>query len=54
VGAEHTIYVPTADVLGNPSQAAFYAYTPAVTVDNNDDADIIADEAIAALVEVEQ
>jgi len=53
-GAEHTIYVPTADVLGNPSQAAFYAYTPAVTVDNNDDADIIADEAIAALVEVEQ
>ncbi len=52
-GAEHTIYVPTADVLGNTSQAAFYAYTPAVTVDNNDVAYIIADEAIAALVEVE-
>ena len=52
-GAEHTLYVPTADVLGNPSQAAFYSYTPAVTVDHSHAENIAEEDVIAALVEVE-
>lgn len=54
-GVEHTIYVPTADPLGNPAEQAFYRYTPKVTVDDTKDTELATDDdVLPVLVEVEQ
>ena len=54
-GAEHTIFVPTANPLGNASEIPFYSYTPQVTDDDTQDADteINDEDALPLLVEVE-
>lgn len=53
-GAEHTIYVPTANTLGAASEIPFYSYTAQVTADNSLDAVAVNDEDILPLlVEVE-
>lgn len=53
-GAEHTIYVPTANPLGAASEIPFYSYAPQVTADNTQDAAAETDEdALPLLVEVE-
>lgn len=53
-GAEHTIYVPTANPLGAASDIPFYSYVPQVTADNSLDATAVNDEdALPLLVEVE-
>ena len=53
-GAEHTIYVPTANPLGAASDIPFYSYAPQVAADNSLDAAAETDEdALPLLVEVE-
>lgn len=53
-GAEHTIYVPTANPLGAASEIPFYSYAPQVSADNTQDAAAETDEdALPLLVEVE-
>ena len=53
-GAEHTIYVPTANPLGTASEAAFYSYAPQVTPDNTEDNKAaVNNDDLPLLVEVE-
>jgi hypothetical protein len=53
-GAEHTIYVPTANPLGAASEIPFYSYAPQVTPDNvQDNGATIDEDALPLLVEVE-